>query len=669
MKKAIISVMVFILGISAFSQNTIPGPKNYLMPNSTVTNVYIPPDPDIFSANKVQTADIVISQYDESTTGHIQFPNEAKDALDFALMIWANTITSSVQIKVRAGFAPFSTAYPAYGNALAVGSAESWIPNFGASDPKYQPDTWYPFALASKMAQYDISPSKDDIVIVFNSKYHNEDKFYYATDGQTPDDKYDFVTVALHELCHALGFASSARKDGSNFIYQYSDGTNDLPLTYDRFIVNGGGTLLTSFTSNDAGLSSFLTSNNLFFNGTEAVAANGGNVRIYAPTTWNQGGKGSISHLDESFNISPYTNALMNPGLDLSIAIHNPGPVGVGIMNDIGWEAVLFIVGIYDEVTIKKGGPIPPTQDPITTLNIGSTYNYQVKFDDYPYPSNYIVSRSWKLEVRHTSGEFLLHSNPNAYDWQITLGNLPPGYKWLRNINGQVRGIITLEVVLDDGDHLYDELPVSINYKPDKPEVSLRNNPTGSRAARWGCSSVKVSFHANGATSYLVHYKKTTDLFYLSVVVPNGWSSYTFTGLDESKDYMFQVEAINSAGGTLSDELTRRSCLANVLPASPFPFINQLNGFINEAASTPLITAYPNPCFLTVRFNITSSVGALIQRVELKNIAIPSIGKTIQVNPPASFVDVPVWDLPLGLYSAIITDTNNFTVTLIILKI
>jgi len=660
--------MAFLYGASVFSQPTIAGPKNYLMPNSTITDLYIPPDPDIFAAHKVQTADIVISSYDVSTTGHIPFPQEAKDALDYALMIWANTITSSVQIRVRAGFAPFATAYPQYGIAFAVGAAESWTPNFSSADPKFVADTWYPYALASKMHGSDISPTKDDIVIVFNSKYHTESTFYYPTDGQTPDDKWDFVSVCLHELCHGLGFAASARDNGTT--YQYNAGTQDFPLTYDRLLVNNSGTALTSFSSSAAGLQGFLTSNNLFFNGSDAVAANGGNVKIFAPTVWNQGGKGSIGHLDEvTFNVPPaYTNALMSPGLDKSIAIHNPGPVGIGIMNDIGWDAELYIVGIYDRVEIYDGDLVFPYLEPVTELNVGGNYDYQMIFIDENDP-NWIRSREWKLVVLHKNGRYTLQSLSNNSFWNFTLLDLPIGYEWLRNIHGQVRAVITAKTTDNNWYDNQVELPVTINYKPDKPEISLRNNPNGSRLARWGCSSVQVSFHAKGATSYLVHYKKTTDPWFLTVSVPSGSSSYTFTRLDESKDYNFQMEAINNGGGTLSDVVTRKSCTATLLPASQIPFLNQQIGFINEIVSIPLITAFPNPCIFSVQFNISSTVGARIQRIELINTSNSAFSKTVNANPPVQQVLVDMYSLPAGLYSAKVTDTNNYEVTLLVLKI
>jgi hypothetical protein len=89
-------------------------------------------------------------------------------------------------------------------------------------------------------------------------------------------------------------------------------------------------------------------SNSLYFMGTNAIAANGGtNPKLYAPTTYEPGSSGS--HLDQT-TFESTVNRMMCPYY--STVIHDPGPVTIGIMKDMGW-------------TTSSGGT--PTPTPTTT--------------------------------------------------------------------------------------------------------------------------------------------------------------------------------------------------------------------------------------------------------------------------------------------------------------
>ena len=77
-------------------------------------------------------------------------------------------------------------------------------------------NTWYPVALANKLAGGDLAPgdnntSADDIIAVFNSDLGqasclSSTHWYYGLDDNHGSD-IDLVTVLLHEFGHGLGFA------------------------------------------------------------------------------------------------------------------------------------------------------------------------------------------------------------------------------------------------------------------------------------------------------------------------------------------------------------------------------------------------------------------------------------------------------------------------------
>jgi hypothetical protein len=56
---------------------------------------------------------------------------------------------------------------------------------------------------------------------------------------------------------------------------------------------------------------------------------------LYAPSDWKE--ISSIVHLDENKYPRGNVNSLMTPSLLEGEAIHNPGPVTLGILKDMGW--------------------------------------------------------------------------------------------------------------------------------------------------------------------------------------------------------------------------------------------------------------------------------------------------------------------------------------------
>ena len=256
------------------------------------------------------------------------FTPEAQAAFQYAVEIWQTQITSPVAIDVVANWTPLG--------AGVLGSAGSHLI---ARDFPNAPLThvWYPIALANKLAGFDLVPSgsdKQDIDANFNSAFGS---WYFGTDGNPLAGQYDFVTVVLHELGHGLGFAGSMSKSGTLGFWGY--GAPVYPTAYDRFAVNGWGQRLldtTLFPNPSNALGTQLVSDNIFFDGSHAMAAGGGvPAKLYAPATWSTGS--SYSHLDEDTYGVGDPNSLMTPVLNAAEVIHDPGPITRGIFQDIGW--------------------------------------------------------------------------------------------------------------------------------------------------------------------------------------------------------------------------------------------------------------------------------------------------------------------------------------------
>ena len=182
----------------------------------------------------------------------------------------------------------------------------------------------YPVALAEKISGESLNDDLEgDLQLTINSSQ----PWYLGTDGDTPVGRYDLVTVALHEICHGLGFYDSFGVDGASGYY----GLGTLPLIYDTFVENNSGNRLTDTlifeNYSSASLKNQLTGDQLYFNGPllkQYCRSNNISIsraRLWAPATWDAGS--SISHLDENRTLQ--ANSLMTPYIDFGEAIHNPG--------------------------------------------------------------------------------------------------------------------------------------------------------------------------------------------------------------------------------------------------------------------------------------------------------------------------------------------------------
>jgi len=253
------------------------------------------------------------------------FTPGAQTAFQYAVDIWSSLLVSPVTIRVTANW----TALPP-GVLGSAGASIAYRDFPGAP----QAGTWYAVALAEKLAATDLNLTTDpDINANFSSAFPN---WYFGTDGNTPAGQYDFVSVVLHELCHGLTFAGSMTVSSGQGSWGSGSG---FPFIFDRFAENGAGESLintTLFPNPSAALATQLQSNSVFYDGPQAVAANGGTrPPLYAPASWVQGS--SYSHLNESTYPAGNLNSLMTPQIGTAEAIHSPGPVSLGMFRDMGW--------------------------------------------------------------------------------------------------------------------------------------------------------------------------------------------------------------------------------------------------------------------------------------------------------------------------------------------
>lgn len=314
----------------------------------TTSTFRIPP-PAGFTQRRlmeVQSATINVHYLPDGATDGFGFscltwPTEAVAAFEYAVSIWETLISTSVPIEVNACWTNFGDP-----NILGVSGADNYYRNFNGAPLE---DTWYPSALANALHGSRIGSSTMDIHVAYGSTF----PWYYGTDGLTPSNKVDLVSVVLHEICHGLGFAGSMTVIGNLGYWDWGDSPG-YPVAYDRFTENGARTPLLSYPNGSAALAEQLTGGDLFFNGPGANAGNGGAPpALYVPATWKDGS--SYSHLAESFNGSD--DDLMTYSIPYGHSVHAPGPVIMGVLKDIGWpfENTAPVLSGLPDLTLASG--------------------------------------------------------------------------------------------------------------------------------------------------------------------------------------------------------------------------------------------------------------------------------------------------------------------------
>jgi len=129
-------------------------------------------------------------------------------AVRFAASLWAAQISSDVAIRVGVSFDPLGAGESP--GVLGLGGPEHMFRDFAGAP---RPETWYPSALADRLAGMDLAPGDVDLYLQFNSDVDGpvmfgDDGFDYGFDPDVPVGNAWFVEVALHELAHGLGFTT-----------------------------------------------------------------------------------------------------------------------------------------------------------------------------------------------------------------------------------------------------------------------------------------------------------------------------------------------------------------------------------------------------------------------------------------------------------------------------
>lgn len=252
-------------------------------------------------------------------------------AAQFAADLWADLLTSSVEIQIEAAFDDLGGGQT---SAVLAGAGALGVFRDFAGAP--MADTWYPAALSNALAGVDLDPLRSEIRARANSRVDDNDvlgtiRFYYGLDLNTGAN-IDFVSVFAHELGHGLGFVTLVDRDsGAKF-----EGKNDVFMLH---LMHRGATPPDFPAMTDAQrLTAMVAGSELRWNGPNVKAASGtltagaslaGDVAMFAPNPFQPGS--SVTHF--SSDLMP--DELMEP--IYRSPRHEVG-LALPLLQDLGWQ-------------------------------------------------------------------------------------------------------------------------------------------------------------------------------------------------------------------------------------------------------------------------------------------------------------------------------------------
>jgi len=389
-------------------------------PDSSHQRVQIPAPFELLTAPESATATFSITYVPNGDTdiwGHpcSTFPAQAQAPFNAAANIWADIIQSSVPITIRACWSNLGSS------GILGGSGGMPLQRDFTGAPLG--NTWYAGSLANALAGYDLNAGYFDMHITYNSN----SSWYYGTDGLTPRGQYDLMSVVLHEIAHGLNFSGSMSYSAGSGSWGYSTG---YPNIYDTFMRDGSGNQLVNigvYPNPSTALGSALTSNNIWFHGSNAMEANGGvRVKMYTPSTWASGS--SYSHLDyTTFNNT--ANQLMVYAISDGESVHDPGLITKGLLMDLGWN-------LLPDLTEMEVGDPPANSPPGGSFSVTDTVRNQGSASAGASITSYYLS----LDTIKGSGDIFLTGSRSV----PSLG-----------INGTNGGILTVTIPSGTGSGSY----------------------------------------------------------------------------------------------------------------------------------------------------------------------------------------------------------------------
>jgi len=217
-----------------------------------------------------------------------------------AAALWGSILPSTVEIKVNANFNPLTCD----ATSAVLGGANT-VTNRSDFAGAEMANTWYPIALANRLAGSDLVPAANDINAQFNSTLDGGTclggtTWYYGIDGNE-GNLVELLPVVLHEMGHGLGFAGTTSLTTGGLLSSRAN-------IYERNLFDRTLNLQWPAMSNAQRLSSSVNSGNLVWTGAA--------TRTVAPTILGQRTDLAVTAPPSIAGIKIFGNAAFGPAPD-----------------------------------------------------------------------------------------------------------------------------------------------------------------------------------------------------------------------------------------------------------------------------------------------------------------------------------------------------------------
>lgn len=425
-----------------------------------------------------------------------------------------------------------------------------------------------------------------DIRIVYNKDYMNTDSLSFSI-GSQPENKYDFVTIALKDIAKGLGFCS-------HFIPLTTQEGREIELLPYDFQYNGLDRVIRKAFGDISGREAY----NRATSGSFDVHISGyGTLSLYAPTTWNQNtslnmlipreGAGLSNILGVEIkkgtvirNIEDNYKQLFNNGFDwvgdLVVSVNDQKRMvsctsdnTIPYRGEITMPAVSPLLQNEDDTVLHTSMfNIFDTPDPNEHYG-GEIQDYCVAFDPNLSPSGETKGDGWTFSLLKKDGtwDIISHNSDISHDFWLDLSTAIFHYDdeaYARTTDNKLRGRLSrykgevfqvspgYNIRYCQGRSYY----LVLDYLPQKPQVKITR--TSEVDDTWGeyYSDIDVTMrNLEGVTSAYVDQLEEWDYYPVRTYLTDPQKGSFSTIVDNEYETVVMVTYRNQNGYKTSDRM------------------------------------------------------------------------------------------------------------------
>lgn len=485
-----------------------------------------------------------------------------------------------------------------------------------------------------------IPTHKDSIAILketcdFAITFNEAASFYWGLDGETPEDKYDFVTLVIRETAKGLGIKSNIRNQRNR---GYTFSSNGRRSHFDLLM----------------GLTAEPFSDNL---ATQATSGNRqiGSAVFYAPTTFEN---------NISFNYLTEENALASDGyliphLPMGFSDHKITAKITDIFPQIGWMKPILTggdatsssssghndtIGYFSDTNILP--LLTPNMTTVSMLNdeneiaprsFNSIYATNINYNKELYTGAYVI------DLLRNDGVYCFINVVSSGAPNVTISpyQIPDSTDWARSSDGFLRARVAC--YYPDGAGISaNYYHLLLDYTPATPKVEAKTQIASYPYSRsFDFPELTLMFDALGAESINIYHESEDCIE--SIDINAETSSLYLPNVDPYIENTFTITAYNKNGQKIGNTITWGGEEFMEQFENTYSLSQQLTddaislNLVNQTSGSPANRDIVN-------FSITNLTSPLIETTGIGD---------------GSNVSIPIGNMPKGLYAVKVTDNHG----------